>query len=60
MTEKEEKGETEKETKLDSSEMTKERRKLKVQQEQPVKEGDLKKKKGVQAYKLPIPFFQRL
>ena len=60
MTEKEEKVETEEETKLDSSEMTEERRKLKVQREHLVEEGDLKKKEEVQAYKPPIPFSQRL
>ena len=60
MIEKEDKVETEEETKLDSSEMTEERRKLKVQREHLVEEGDLKKKEEVQAYKPPIPFSQRL
>ena len=40
--------------------MIEEIRKLKVQQEQPIEEGDLKKKEKVQAYKPPIPFPQRL
>ena len=40
--------------------MTEKKRKFKVQQEQPVEEGDLKRKEGVQAYKAPIPFPQRL
>ena len=40
--------------------MTKERRKLKVLQEKPVEEGDLKNKEEVQAYKPLIPFPQRL
>ena len=31
-----------------------------VQQEQQTEEGELKKKKGVRAYKPPIPFPQRL
>ena len=44
MTEKEKQAKTEEETKLDNSKMTKEKRKLKVEQEQQVKEGDLKKK----------------
>ena len=51
---------TEKETKLNSLEMTEDKRKLKVHQEQPVEEGDLKNKDEVQAYKPPIPFPQRL
>ena len=55
-TEKEEKLEIEEETKLDNSKMTEERRKLKMRQEQPVEEGDLKKKEEVQFYKPPIPF----
>ena len=60
MTEKEDKVETKEETKLYNSEMTEDRRKLKVQQEQPMEEGDLKMKEVVQAYKPPIPFSQRL
>ena len=44
MTEKEKQAETEEETKLDNSKLTEEKRKLKVEQEQQVKEGDLKKK----------------
>ena len=56
MTEKENQAKTEEETKLDSSKMIEERRKLKVQQEQPVEKVDLKKKDEVQAYKPHIPF----
>ena len=40
--------------------MTEDKRKLKVQQEQPIEEGDLKKKEEVQAYKPHISFPQRL
>ena len=47
MIEKEKQAKTEEETKMDSSEMTEDRRKLKVQQEQPVEEGDLRKKEEV-------------
>ena len=60
MTEIGKQAETGEETKLDSSKMTEERRELKVQKKQLVEEGDLKKKKEVQAYKPPIPFPQRL
>ena len=60
MTLKEKQSKTEEETKIDSSEMTKEKRKLKVHQKQPIEEGDLKKKDEVQAYKPFIPFPQRL
>ena len=44
MTEKEEKVETGKENELNNSEMAEDRRKSKVQQEQQVEEGELKKK----------------
>ena len=47
MTEKENQVETKEETKLDSSEMIEERRKLKLRQEQPVEKGDLRKKEEV-------------
>ena len=60
MTEKEKQEETEEETKMDNSRMIEERRNLKVQQEQPIKEGDLKNKGEVQAYKPPIRFPHRL
>ena len=40
--------------------MTEESKKAEVQEEQPVKECDLKKKDEVEAYKPPIPFPQRL
>ena len=40
--------------------MTEDKRKLKVQQEQPIEEGDLEKKEEVQAYKPHISFPQRL
>ena len=60
MIEKEKQAETEEETKLDSLEMTEGRRKLKVQQEQLVDKGNMKKKEEVQAYKPPISFPQRL
>ena len=57
---KEKKKETEKEIKMGSSEKTEESRKEKVQQEQLLEEGNLKKKEEVQGYKPPIPFPQRL
>ena len=60
MTEIEKQAETEEETKLDSLEMTEGRKKLKVQQEQLVEKGNMKKKVEVQAYKPPISFPQRL
>ena len=60
MTLKEKQAKTEEETKLGSSKMIEEKRKLKVHQKQPVEEGDLKKKDEVQAYKPSIPFPQRL
>ena len=60
MTEKEEKVETGKENELNNSEMAEDRRKSKVQQEQQVEEGELKKKKEMQAYKPPVSFPQRL
>ena len=55
MTKKVKQAETEEETKMDSLETTEKIRKLKVKQEQPVEEGDLKNKEEVQAYKPPIP-----
>ena len=49
-----------KEIKQYSSEITKEKRIVKVQHNQPVKEGDLRKKEEVQAYKPQVPFPHRL
>ena len=43
-----------------SSEITKEERIVKVQQNQPVEEGDLRKKEEVQAYKPQVSFPHRL
>ena len=43
-----------------SSKFIEEERTIKVQQEQPIKEGDLRKKEEVQAYKPLVPFPQRL
>ena len=43
-----------------SLEFTEEERTLKVQQEQPVEEGDLRKKEEVKAYKSLVQFPQRL
>ena len=60
MTEKDKQAETGKETKLDNSKMTEERRKVEVQTAQWIEKGNLKKKEEVQAYKPPIPFPQRL
>ena len=42
------------------SEITKEERIVKVQQNQPVEEGDLRKKEEIQAYKPQVPFPHRL
>ena len=60
MTEKDKQAETREETKLDNSEMTKERRKAKVQTEQQIEKGNLKKKEKEQAYMPSILFPQRL
>ena len=43
-----------------SSEITEEERTVKMQQKQPVEEGDLRKKEEVQAYKPQVPLPQRL
>ena len=42
------------------SEVTERERIIKLQQKQPVEEGNLRKKNEVQAYKPPVPFPQRL
>ena len=43
-----------------SLEVIEKERKKKVQQKQPVEEGDLRKKEEVQAYKPLVPFSQKL
>ena len=48
------------EIKHNGSEVTEEERTVKVQQNQPVEEGDLRKKEEVQAYKPQVLFPQRL
>ena len=56
MTEKEDKIEAGKESELNSSELTEERRKSMVQQEQLVEEGNLQKKEEVRVYVPHVPF----
>ena len=60
MNEKDKQAETREETKLDSLEMTKEKRKVKVQTEQQIEKGNLKNKEKEQAYMPSILFPQRL
>ena len=55
-----EKEEAGKENEQNGSELTKERIKFRVQQEQPVEEGKLQKKEEVKVYVPLIPFPQRL
>ena len=56
MIEKEDKIEAGKESELNSSELTEERRKSMVQQEQQVEEGNLQKKEEVRVYVPHVPF----
>ena len=60
MTKKDKQTETGKETKLDSSEMTEEKRKAEVQTKLHIEKGNLKKKEEEQAYMPSILFPQRL
>ena len=60
MAEIEKHAEIREEIKQYSLEFTEEERTLKVQQEQPVEEGDLRKKEEVKAYKSLVQFPQRL
>ena len=56
LTEKEEQAKTSRENKLNITELTDEREKSMVQQDQQTKEGELKNKEEVRAYKPAIPF----
>ena len=55
-TEEEKHTEVGEEIKQYNLEVTEEERTVKVQQKQPVEEGDLRKKEEVKAYKPPVPF----